>query len=226
MLAPPVPPGFNRSGAITTSEMGLMRPAGRQFRACRLFACLGKASWERSRVLQLSPLWRTAMKPHAIMLTLLICVAPSTVLAQSSGGGSSVGSSAGGAASGPSAAGSPSAGSAGAGSLGTNGVPPGPANSAGLNNAGNDPSGVGNAPRFNSGTTTGVANPSQSNRDVQSSTVAPRGTNSAGTAQASGQGGGGRRSAPTRTSEQGTDAVINAENRRLNHALNSICRGC
>jgi hypothetical protein len=178
------------------------------------------------------------MKLHMIALALLICLGPSPVLAQSGGGGGgSSGGSAGGSSAGTSgAAGSPSAGSAGAGSLGTNGVPRGPANAGGLNNADNDPSGAGNAPRFNPGTTTGIANPAPSNGDVRNSSGPPRGTNNLGTAQASGQGGGGSlrsngkrmpgANTPTTTSEQSTDDVINAENRRLDHALNSICRGC
>lgn len=36
---------------------------------------------------------------------------------------------------------------------------------------------------------------------------------------------GARSNAPTTTSEQGSEAVINAENRRRNHALTRICRG-
>ena len=173
------------------------------------------------------------MKLHAIALILMVGVAPSFAHAQSGGGSGGGGSAGGGASSGTgSAVGSPSAGSAGAGTLGTNGVPPGPANAAGQNNAGNDPSGSGNAPRFDSGTTTGLANPAPATRPNGNSP----GTNSAGTAEASGIGGGGTlRSNGTRmpgangattTKEQGSDAVIDAENRKLNHALNSICRGC
>jgi hypothetical protein len=32
--------------------------------------------------------------------------------------------------------------------------------------------------------------------------------------------------APTRTSSQDSDAKVNAENRRLDNAVKSICRGC
>jgi hypothetical protein len=117
-------------------------------------------------------------------------------------------------------------------------VPPGPANAAGLNNAGNDPSGIGNTPKFNSGTTTGLANPSQgtqTNREVRNPTTAPPGTNSAGTAQSSGGGNGALRSngtrmpgpaGPTATKEQSSDAQIDAENRRLDKMVKSICKGC
>jgi hypothetical protein len=34
------------------------------------------------------------------------------------------------------------------------------------------------------------------------------------------------RGGPTTTKEQSSDGMIDAENRKLNHALNSICRGC
>ncbi len=163
------------------------------------------------------------MKLHVIALALMISAGPPLAFAQSSGG----------------SAGSPRAGSAGAGTLGTNGIPPGPANAAGQTNAGNDPSGSGNAPHFSPGTTTGLANPapaSPSNGSVSNSSPPPRGTNAAGTAKASGIGGGGTLrsngtripgpNAPTTRSERDTDAQFRAENERLSHALNSICRGC
>jgi hypothetical protein len=153
------------------------------------------------------------------------------------GGGSAGGGSAGGASSG-SAVGSPSAGSAGAGSLGVNGMPRGPANAAGPTNSGNDPSGVGNAPNFNQGTTTRLANPSanspqqnQRNGDQGNSTNS-RGTSSAGTAQG---GGGTLRSNGTRmpgpntattTKEGDSDAKIDAENRRFDRMVKGICKGC
>jgi hypothetical protein len=173
-----------------------------------------------------------AMKLHAIALAMMIGLGPSLVLAQGSGGGGTGGGGSG------SAAGSPSAGSAGAGTLGTSGVPPGPANSAGLNNTGNDPSGSGNRPRFNPGSTTGIAGPAPgtpSSGDTRNPT-SPRGTNTLGAAKGSGIGGGGSLRSngtrmpgagePTVTSQEDSDNLINAENRKLNHALNSICRGC
>lgn len=158
------------------------------------------------------------------------------------GGSNAGGGSAGGTSSG-STAGSPSAGSAGAGSLGVNGVPQGPANAAGLNNSGNDPSGVGNTPTFNQGTTTGLANPSANSsrqnpaNGRERNTANPQqGTNSLGTANASGPGGGGSvrsngtrmsgATGPTTTKEGTSDAQIDAENRKLDHALKSICKGC
>lgn len=184
------------------------------------------------------------MKLYAVALALIIGFGSSLAHAQGggggggSGGGGSAGGGAGGGSAGTgSAAGSPSAGSAGAGTLGTNGVPPGPANSAGQNNSGNDPSGSGNRPNFQPGTTTGVAptRSTPSNGDLKSSSTRP-GTNSSGTAEASGIGGGGTlrsngtrmpgRGGPTTTKEQSSDGMIDAENRKLNHALNSICRGC
>ncbi len=128
----------------------------------------------------------------------------------SSGGGSasSGGGSTGGASSG-SGIGSPNAGSAGAGSLGVNGV--------------------GNAPSFNQGTTSGLANrPANSPPDGDQRNLAnpQRGTNSVGTANSSGVGGGGRSSGPTRTKEDGSDAQIDAENRKTDQKVKSICKGC
>jgi hypothetical protein len=180
------------------------------------------------------------MKPHAIALALMIGLAPSLAYAQGGGGGGGGGVGAGGGSAGSgSAAGSPSAGSAGAGSLGTSGVPPGPANAAGQNNAGNDPSGSGHTPTFNSGTTTGLANPTPatpSDGNMRNSTGPTRGTNSIGTAQGTGIGGGGSLrsngtrmpggSGATTTKEQSSDAMIDAENKKLDRALNTICRGC
>jgi len=170
------------------------------------------------------------MKPHTIALALIVTLGPSLALAQGGGGGGGSGGSGGGASAGSgSAAGSPAAGSAGAGTLGTNGIPPGPANSAGLNNSGNDPSGSGNNRNFGSGTTTGLANPAPatSPNGGQSASVPPRGTNSAGTAAASG--GGSMRANGARkptTQDRDADATINAENQKLDRTVKSICRGC
>jgi hypothetical protein len=164
----------------------------------------------------------------------------------SSSGGASAGGSAAGAASGPtrgsaSAIGSPNAGSAGAGTAGVSGVPNGPANAGGLNNSGNDPSGAGNsakvpdAPGTNTvgtagpsdrGSTTnpsssGAANPNTNGRSslsdntvVGGGSVRQNGTRMPGNGQ------------PTTTSETNSDAQINAENRKLDAKVKSICRGC
>jgi hypothetical protein len=125
----------------------------------------------------------------------------------SSGGGSTGGASSGG------SVGSPSTGSAGAGSLGV--------------------SGVGNAPNFNQGTTTGLANrpanspqPNPADGDQRNLASPQRGTNSVGTANSSGVGGSGRSSGPTRTKEGASDAQIDAENRKADQKVRSICKGC
>jgi hypothetical protein len=156
------------------------------------------------------------------------------------GGGSGGGSAGAGAASTGSASGTPNAGSAGAGSLGVNRMPQGPANAAGLNNSGNDPSGIENAPNPNQGTTTGRANPSASSPQMPhrgtNSVGTARGTNSVGTANSSGVGGGGvvrsngtrmpGRNAPTTTKEGPSDSQIDVENKKVDRMVKSICRGC
>ena len=170
------------------------------------------------------------MKLRTLILALMLTLGSSLAYAQGGGGGGGAGggSAGGGASSSGSAVSSPSAGSAGAGSLGVNGMPKGPANAAGLNNSGNDPSGFGNATRPNQGTT-GLANPSVGSR--RNSMNPPRGTNSSGTANASGGmstgGGGGRPTGkPTTTNEGATDATVNAENKKVDRAVRSICKGC
>ena len=97
-------------------------------------------------------------------------------------------------------------------------MPPGPANAAGLNNSGNDPSGSGNAPNFSSETTTGIANPSstQSSSNVPSGDGALRGN---GTRMPG-------PNAPTTTSNRDSDAKIDTENRKLDQTVKSICKGC
>jgi len=160
---------------------------------------------------------------RTVALAITFALASSVAFAQG-GGGSSGSSSGGGAASSTgstSPAGSPRAGSAGAGTTGVNGVPPGPANAAGLNNSGNDPSGSGNAPNFSSETTTGIANPS-SDRATQSSSNVPSGDGAL-------RGNGTRMpgpNAPTTTSNRDSDAKIDTENRKLDQTVKSICKGC
>jgi hypothetical protein len=57
-----------------------------------------------------------------------------------------------------------------------------------------------------------------------------RGTNSLGTANASGGAGGGGGGRPTgkrtTTSEGDTDATISNENKKIDREIGSICRGC
>jgi hypothetical protein len=177
----------------------------------------------------------------AAALALTLTLTSSVAFAQGGGGGISGGSTGGAASSsaGPtSAAGSPRAGSAGAGTTGVNGVPPGPANAAGLNNSGNDPSGSGNRPNFNNDTTTGIANPSsdssraigsrntqnagRDNRGAQSSSDVPAGDGALRTNGTRMPGHNGS----TTTSNRDSDARIDAENRKLDQTVKSICKGC
>jgi hypothetical protein len=178
----------------------------------------------------------------AAALALTLTLTSSVAFAQGGGGGSSGGSTGGAASSsaGPTgAAGSPRAGSAGAGMTVVNGAPPGPANAAGLNNSGNDPSGSGNRPNFSSDTTTGIANPSSESSRASGS----RNTQNAGVittphnprvmfllgmahcgpiVRCSMPGHNG----PTTTSNRDSDARIDAENRELDQTVKGICKGC
>jgi hypothetical protein len=168
----------------------------------------------------------------------------------SSGGGASAGGSAAtGAASGPtkgatSPAGSPNAGAAGAGTAGVSGVPNGPANVGGLNNSGNDPSGAGNAakaPDVPANNTVGTANGSGSNSTTRTppstGNEGPNRGATSGLANSSNvpAGDGGLRQngtqmsgngQATKTTEQSSDAQIDAENRKLEGKVKSICKGC
>ena len=189
-------------------------------------------------------------------LALLLSVASIPAFAQgggggggSSGGGSAGGASAAGAASGPtrgaaSPAGSPNAGSPGAGTQGVSGVPNGPANVGGLNNSGNDPSGIGDsakAPDVPTNNTVGTANaPKRPSTSGSSSRDA--GPTNPGNSQTSGarsndvpagddslrqngtrMPGNGEH---TKTDENNSDAQIDAENRKLDGKVKSICKGC
>ncbi len=152
----------------------------------------------------------------SLTLGLLLALGFPLVYAQgggSGGGGGGSGGSAGGASSSGSAGSSPSIGSVGPGSLGSNSLSQGPTNSVGLN-SGNNPSGIGNA--------------DSSQRNGQSPNSAPPrpGTNSLGTANASGGGGGRSIGKHTRTNEQATDATVDSENKQVDRAVKSICRGC
>jgi hypothetical protein len=160
----------------------------------------------------------------ASIVALTLLVVPVTSLAQSAGGGAGGGGSAGGAASGASAGtgsatGSPAAGAAGAGTAGVSGVPAGPANAGGLNNSGNDPSGVGNS--------------------AKTASPPPPGTNSLGTANTSGStatkgssmttgaAGGSRGDGTAATGPQTSgDIAIDKETKTIDRKINSICRGC
>jgi hypothetical protein len=193
---------------------------------------------------------------RSLMIAFALFMSCGTIpaLAQSGGGGSggssSGGSAATGAASGPtkgatSPAGSPNAGAAGAGTAGVSGVPNGPANVGGLNNSGNDPSGAGNAakaPDVPANNTVGTANASGSNSTTNPPPAAgnaanPNNSATSGLAHSSdvpaGDGGLRQNGAQmsgngqaTKTTEQSSDAQIDAENRKLEGKVKSICKGC
>jgi len=189
------------------------------------------------------------MKPSRIVLMLALTL-PSAVLAAGGGGGGGGGSggasgghggASAGAAVGPSrgmsSVGSPNAGSAGAGSTAISGVPSGPAQSGGLNNSGNDPSGVLNANKTQTPPGTVGLAPSNTGPAATGRTDAlPRasrgtvnepaaGTNSLGTAQPS-DGATTGAAGPTVTKEQDSDAKIDQENQKLDRTVNNICKGC
>ena len=184
------------------------------------------------------------------VLMLATCLFPAAVLAQSGGGGStgssaggassggSSGSAAGGAASGPtagtgSAVGSPNAGSAGAGTAGVSGVPSGPANAGGLNNSVNDPSGGGNSAKLP--TAPGI---NTVGRQIHREHLPKRArppiqlrldpSSSGGTTQVGAKG----KTASTGVAGSTTgaaakiNAVLDAENKKLDKKIKSICRGC
>ena len=198
------------------------------------------------------------MKITTIILATTLAVSSSCAFAAGGGGtgggagsagGSSGGGSAGAAGSpsgGTTSSSSPSAGAAGAGSAAVSGVPNGPAQIGGPNNAVNDPSGVLNADKNPAspgtvGLAPSIARPTNpretATRDNGTANEPPSGTNSLGTASPSGRASGISRrrdngtlapgpGKPTVTQEQDSDAQINEENRRLNRAMNNICRGC
>jgi hypothetical protein len=140
--------------------------------------------------------------------------------------------------------GTPNAGSAGAGAAAVNGIPNGPANAQGLSNSGNDPSGAGNAAKVaspsgnnglgtasssgNAGNSSGNANAgngvtgsSGSAAPASGSTVGSSGVRSNGMQTPGGVGGG-----PTVTDQAPVDAKIEAENRKVDAKVKSICKGC
>ena len=185
----------------------------------------------------------------------LVAAFPCAAFAAGGGGGGTGGSASGGAsagaASGPSngtsPVGTPNAGAAGAGNAAVSGVPNGPAQSGGLNNSGNDPSGTLNASKAPTAPGTADFAPSTARPDIPPAVTPPNvngtvnepspGTNSLGTAQSAGRpsGNGAVRdngttmpgpNKPTATKEQGSDATIDAENRKLDKTVNNICRGC
>ena len=152
----------------------------------------------------------------ASIIAIAFVAGPLGSMAQTGGGGAGGGSAGGGSAgtSGAgSAVGSPS-GSTGAGTSGVTTAPSNPANTGGINNSANNP-----GTPDNSGTV---------------ASEPPPGTNSLGTANASGssvttgsarnraQRGGTAATGPQRES----DIAIDGENKEIDRKIKSICRGC
>jgi hypothetical protein len=118
------------------------------------------------------------------------------------------------------------AGSAGTGNVPISGIPRGPANAGGLNNATVDPSGVGNAiapqPQPHMAVSTqpsGTRNP-----------AAPPSMNLNQQALPEALGGGGRQpradQVPSESNLSNPNDPINRENAALDRMINGICRGC
>ena len=124
-----------------------------------------------------------------------------------------------------------------------NGVPNGPANVGGLNNSGNDPSGTGNSAKLPDVPTNNTVGPANSGR-ASSNNSSPRdagaanpGNTTTGLARSNDAptGGGNTRQngtrmpgngQPSKTTEQSSDAQIDAENRKVEKMVKSICKGC
>jgi hypothetical protein len=198
---------------------------------------------------------KTSMNVTGLALALMISAGSLPAQAQggggggggggSSSGGASAGGAAAGAANGPSrtgsAVGSPNAGAAGAGNAAVSGVPNGPGNAAGLNNSINDPSGAGNSEKLPTTATpqgtVGRANPASSSRSeerIGGNRANPEDAAVPGTSGSPAADGALRSngttmpgsSRQTATTDRNSDATIDAENRKLDRAVGSICKGC
>ena len=176
----------------------------------------------------------------ASIIAIAVVVGPLGSMAQTGGGGAGGGSAGGG--TGGTSAGSPSGGSTGAGRAGVTTAPSNPANATASPNPGSagtgtpgvtrTPSDTGNAGGINNS----AINPGGPNNSgtVASEPPPPPGTNSLGTANASGssvttgsarnraQRGGTAATGPQRES----DIAIDGENKEIDRKIKSICRGC
>jgi len=120
------------------------------------------------------------------------------------------------------------AGSAGTGNVPISGIPRGPANAGGLNNATVDPSGVGNAfkaARLPQPHIVGSTQPGGPRNPA-----APQSMNLNQQALPEALGGGGRQpradQVPSESHLMNPNDPINRENARLDRMINGICRGC
>ena len=120
------------------------------------------------------------------------------------------------------------AGSAGTGNVPISGIPRGPANAGGLNNATVDPSGVGNASRIGPQPQPNMAASTQPGGTRN--TAAPLSMNLNQQALPEALGGGGRQpranQVPSESNLTNPNDPINRENAALDRMINGICRGC
>jgi hypothetical protein len=119
------------------------------------------------------------------------------------------------------------AGSAGTGNLPISGIPRGPANAGGMNNAAVDPSGTGNAARMATLPQPHIAAPTQPGGSRNP--AAPPSMNV--DQQALGEASGGHRQpradqVPSEKSLTDPNDPVNQENAALDRMINGICRGC
>jgi len=164
-----------------------------------------------------------------IIFAALLGFSSAAVLAQSGGSGGGGGGSAGGWQAVARVLEQGPRGSVGAGTAAVNGIPNGPANAAGLNNSGNDPSGAGNAAKVvtppgiqSQGPNSGTSSAATGNAGSSSGT-----STRANSTVTTGSGIGGRATGkPTTTTDAHSDAAIDAENRKLDRKIKSICKGC
>jgi hypothetical protein len=108
------------------------------------------------------------------------------------------------------------------------GIPRGPANAGGLNNAAVDPSGVGNASRIVALPQPHIAAPMQPGGSQNPS--APPSMNLGQQSLPEALGGGGRQpradQVPSESNLANPNDPINRENAALDRMINGICRGC
>ena len=120
------------------------------------------------------------------------------------------------------------AGSAGTANVPISGIPRGPGNAGGLNNAAVDPSGVGNASRMGTLPQPNIAAPTQPGGSRNP--AAPLSMNLNQQALPEALGGGGRQpradQVPSESNLTNPNDLINRENAALDRTINGICRGC
>src|SRR3984893_7796380 len=120
------------------------------------------------------------------------------------------------------------AGSAGTGNVPISGIPRGPANAGGMNNAAVDPSGIGNAAKMATLPQPHIAAPTQPGGTRNP--AGPPSMNLNQQALPEALGGGGRQpradQVPSESHLMNPNDPINRENATLDRMINGICRGC